>query len=432
MSNAGTWLIGRLQTERDKARILEGLTAASGDVDVSSFDAQLSALGKRQFLLHSTKSSQPTLFTTRWAMSYLRGPLTREELESLAGPAPAPTAAPASPSAPAATPTPAAPAPDAGPQLAEDESGTAPEIAPDRRAYYLDPASEWADELGADPDGRRFEAGLAVRIHMKFDEKKADLDHDVEWEAIFHPLSDPFDPETAREVDYDQRDFKKDAPEGARWALPEVKIQNKGFFKEVQRQIKDHLYRNEELELFRNKALKLYSRVGESREDFAARCQDEAAKQSEGDKRKLHERFEKKTRSLQKQIETAERQLAKAEADASAAKRHEAVSGIGSLLSVFFGSKSKSSMAKKALRKAGGYSSRRASSSRAASRVDAAEDKIEDKSAELDQLEVDLLEAMGELEGKWLEKAEQIEAMEVGLEKGDIRVDEIAVLWIPK
>jgi hypothetical protein len=447
MSNAGTWMIGRLQTERDKARILEGLGAASGEIDLPALDAKLSGLGKRQFLLHSTKSSKPQLFTTRWAMSYLRGPLTKEELERLA-PSPAPpevieamhepaglhSAVPVD--APATTrgsPPPMAsvvttPPRASTPVLADDESASPPETAPDVPVYYLDPAAEWADEVEASPVGKRLVAALAVRIHMKFDEKKADLDHDEVYEAIYCPLEDPFDPKTAREVDHDLRDFNKEAPERARWALPQVKIKNKTFFKEVRKKIKDHIYRNEEIEIFRNPKLKLYSRVSESRDDFATRCQREAAKQSEEDKRKLHERFEKKTRSVQKKIQTAERQLDKAEADASASKRHEAVSGIGSLLSVFFGSKSKSSMAKKAMRKAGGFSSRRSSSSRASSRVGAAEDKIEDLVEELDSIEGDLIEAIEELDARWLEKAEAIETLEVGLEKADIDIDQLAVL----
>ena len=80
MSNAGTWCIGRLQTERDKARIVEALSTASGAVDLDDLDDRISGLAKRSFLLHSTRSATPELFTTRWAMSYLRGPMTRDEV----------------------------------------------------------------------------------------------------------------------------------------------------------------------------------------------------------------------------------------------------------------------------------------------------------------------------------------------------------------
>ena len=83
MSNAGTWLVGRLQTENDKARVLEGLRSAAGGADVSALDGAIGALQKRQFMLVSAKDPTPKVFATRWAMSYLRGPLTKEEVQQL-------------------------------------------------------------------------------------------------------------------------------------------------------------------------------------------------------------------------------------------------------------------------------------------------------------------------------------------------------------
>ncbi len=83
MSNAGTWMIGRLQTERDKARILEGMTSAAGEVDIGAIDPLISGLGKRQFVMHKTGGKPPITFTTRWAMCFLAGPLTRDSVAEL-------------------------------------------------------------------------------------------------------------------------------------------------------------------------------------------------------------------------------------------------------------------------------------------------------------------------------------------------------------
>ena len=85
MSNAGTWAIGRLQTERDKARILEAMQSAAGSVNVDLLNRQISDLGKRQFVLHTAGGKPPRLFTTRWAMSYLAGPLSKQQITELAG-----------------------------------------------------------------------------------------------------------------------------------------------------------------------------------------------------------------------------------------------------------------------------------------------------------------------------------------------------------
>ena len=83
LSNAGTWMIGRLQTDRDKQRLLDGMSAAAGGVDVGAVGDTISGLGKREFVLRRAGKDQPEVFTTRWAMSYLRGPLTRDQIAVL-------------------------------------------------------------------------------------------------------------------------------------------------------------------------------------------------------------------------------------------------------------------------------------------------------------------------------------------------------------
>jgi hypothetical protein len=113
LANAGTWFIGTMQTERDKLRVLDGLEGAEaveGHAGASraDFDRLISALRSRVFLLHNVHAGQPTIFQTRWAMSYLRGPLTRSQIRELMG-TPAPTLA-------TAEALPAAPQPSAEPQ----------------------------------------------------------------------------------------------------------------------------------------------------------------------------------------------------------------------------------------------------------------------------------------------------------------------------
>ncbi len=85
LSNTGTWFIGRLQTERDKARVLEGLAGASGEgtLDPRQFSEVLSGLGSRVFLMHNVHERAPLTFETRWTLSYLRGPLTRTHIRQL-------------------------------------------------------------------------------------------------------------------------------------------------------------------------------------------------------------------------------------------------------------------------------------------------------------------------------------------------------------
>ncbi len=91
LSNTGTWFLGRLQTERDKARVLEGLegasAAAGGSFDRGQMEATLAGLGNRVFLMNNVHEDQPVVFETRWCLSYLRGPLTRGQIQTLMAPA---------------------------------------------------------------------------------------------------------------------------------------------------------------------------------------------------------------------------------------------------------------------------------------------------------------------------------------------------------
>jgi hypothetical protein len=145
LSNAGTWMIGRLQTEQDKARLLDGLSSAGGSVDINEVGDVIGGLGKREFMMREPGREAPALFTTRWAMSYLRGPLTREQISTLmegryqpSGPgeaAPAAEAAAAPTAAPAAEPTvEALPAPEATAPATTETAPTAAAPAPEAAA----------------------------------------------------------------------------------------------------------------------------------------------------------------------------------------------------------------------------------------------------------------------------------------------------------
>src|SRR5262249_2280154 len=196
MANAGIWMVGRLQTENDKARVLEGLKSAAGGSDLTAIDAAIGGLEKRRFLLVSAKGNPPVLFATRWAMSYLRGPLTRDQIASLMRDAPRPAAAPP----PAAVPPPAAPADTAAPAPATaaipadaDATPGAPPIAPRVAGRYLAPAAPWGAQIGATSGGPRLQAFLAARIDVRFDDAGAGVDEQQEYESLYGPLDGGLD-----------------------------------------------------------------------------------------------------------------------------------------------------------------------------------------------------------------------------------------------
>lgn len=429
ISNAGTWMIGRLQTDQDKQRLLDGMSASDGSVDIKLIGDTISALDKRQFVLHSTKAPAPQLFATRWAMSYLPGPLTRDQISQLTTDERR-QAVNSRSMANGADETGSASAPAT---LADNESAVLPQIAGNVHVRYLDPGVDYADTIGASATGKRLQAGLAVRVEMLFDDTKAKLRHEAEWEAIITPLDGPLDPDDAIIVDYDDRDLTKKEPESAVYVLPDAKIKNKTYFTSAQKAIKDHIYSNEELELFYNSELKVYSRIGESRNEFEQRCQQVADDAADKDADKLRKVLAKKIERVNASIKKAEDKYREIQFDAISRKKDQQTSAVidiagGVLGSLLGGRRSTRSMITSGVRRS---QSKGRMAQKAAERLKTAENRYTDLIEDRDELEAELGDDLIDIQDEWSEKVYEIESITVGLEKTDISIDDVALVWIP-
>jgi len=452
ISNAGTWMIGRLQTDRDKQRLLDGMGASDGSVDLKKVGDTISALDKREFVLHSTRSSNPRKFSTRWAMSYLAGPLTRDQISQLTSDesrqaAAAPSIAPgafsqAAPTAPQTAGAPASPttpaqmgvtAHEAPAPLADNESAIEPQTADNVGVRYLDPSVPYAADIGAAAGGRRLVAALAIRVHMLFDDTKAKLRHNSEWEAIITPLDGPVDPDDAILVDFDDRDFVKNAPEGAIYVLPDAKLKNKSYFTAANSAVKSHLYRSQELELFVNPSLKVYSRIGESRDEFETRCGTVADEKADVDANKLRDVLARKIDRLNASIEKSEDKLREIQFDAESRKKDQRTNQVmdiagGLLGSLLGGRRSTRSMITGGLRRS---QSKGRMAAKAEERLKTAENRYNELLEDKEALEDELSEDLFEIQDKWDAKVSDIETLTVGLEKTDITIDDATLVWIP-
>ena len=430
ISNAGTWMIGRLQTEQDKQRLLDGMGSSDGAVDVKAIGDRISRLDKREFVLHSTRTSQPRTFSTRWAMSYLAGPLTRDQISQLT--TDERRRAATHRGSVQVTPN----AADAAParQLADDESAIAPKIADGIPVRYLDPAVPYAESIGASASGKRLQAGIAVRVHLLFDDTKSKLHHESEWEAIFTPLSGALDGEDAMLVDYDDRDLRREAPDQAIYLLPDAKIQNKTWFKSAQTAIRNHVHRNQDLELFHNPALKVFSRIGESREDFEKRCLTVADEKTDEDANKLREILARKIDRVNDAIQASEDKLRELQFDAASRKQDQRSSQImdiagGLLGGLLGGRRSTRSIITGGLRRS---QSKGRMVAKAEERLKTAENRYNGLLEDRDQLEDSLQEDLFEIQSEWSDKASDIKTLRIGLEKADISIDDVALVWIPR
>ena len=418
ISNAGTWMIGRLTTENDKARLLEGMSSAAGGVDTRVISDQISGLGKRQFLIRKAGRNEPELFGTKWARSYLRGPMTRDQIAQVTATVPTPTPAASLGLAAAAAPA-AVPEQVPEPAHAEDETPVMPTVA-DVPVAYLDPAAAWASQVGAVPaasTGPRLEAAAVARVVLRYQLARADVAQDQEYEAVLFPLPEQTVTLAPLVVDYDDRDLLASAPAAARYVIPTAKVANKTYWSTLQRDLTDHLVATESLEVQHNPDLKLYSRAGESPEEFAVRCQAVAGEQADKAVAALRKKYEAKLRAIDTKLTTATSQLQQAEATRSSGTMESAVSVLGGL----FGGRKSSSAISAAARKHQTDSNR----------VATAQSKLSDLQMQRQDIETELGNEVIDITADCDAKAANVETVPVDLKKTNVRITDLRMVWVP-
>jgi hypothetical protein len=437
LSNATTWLVGRLQTERDRDRLLDGMRSAAGNVDPVAIGATISGLAKREFVLQRAGVDTPSVITSRWSMAYLRGPLTKEQLSKLAplglvsGPsavgASTPTTAPTAGLPPAApAPVTAAGAPAA--PVADDETTVAPAVADGIPVAYAVAAAPWLDAVGADAASTRYEAAVVATVELRYDDTKAGIDESQTWEAVLTPLTNPADPAKAVAVDHDPRDFRTDAPAGARWALPTAPIDDKRWWTATQKSLVDHLVANRSLEVLRNRELGLVARPGEAPEAFAKRCEATADERADAEGGALRAKLEDRIDDVRAALEAAEAKREALEEDRRDDRKKDLIATAGSILGGLLGGKRNTRALGRIVKGASG-SRTRGGQERA--RMSSVESTIDRKQEELGDLEDQLSRDLLDIEARWTLAERATDTVHIDLERTDVRVVGLALCWIP-
>ena len=181
---------------------------------------------------------------------------------------------------------------------------------------------------------------------------------------------------------------------------------------------------NREIPLLKHSGLKLYSRVGEDREAFLARCAEAAEQQSDAAIEKIRDRFATRIATAEGQLRNAELRVRELEADVAVRQQQEVLSGAGDLLGSILGGRRRSGTIRS-------IASRRAQTQKAQLRLDTAEAKQADTYAKLVQLEDDLQEAILEETREWSDLVDDVESIEIGLEQDDVEVVALRLVWIP-
>lgn len=334
LSNAGTWFIGRLQTERDKARMLEGLEGIAGGTgmkfDRGQMEQLIAGLGNRIFLMNNVHEDGAEVFETRWDMSYLRGPLTRNQIKSLMEPVKRQTAS--SPQTAATTPSVAAPAVG----MQEPAAGAARPTLPPAISQYFIPARGGA---GAGAKLVYHPALLGIADVGYSDSKKIDMSQPVSFLTPITAGPIAVDWEQATAVDIPAQDLESTPEEGAQFAELPANAAKAKSYDAWEKELATWLYRNQKLELLESPTLEIASNPGESERDFRVRLQQFAREQRDEKAEKLKQKYAPKIAALEEKARRAQQAVDREAEQAKGQKMQTAISFGATLLSSFMGRK---------------------------------------------------------------------------------------------
>ena len=415
LGNAGTWFIGRLQTERDKARVIEGLlgSEAGGGLDRAGYEALMSNLTQRTFLMRNVHDDAPVLFRTRWALSYLRGPLTLAEIRRVTEASGARSRADAS--APSAAGS-AGSGPHAG-KAANAASAARPVVQHGVTERFL------AGTGGGQPP--RYEACIGARVRARYVLAKADLDA---WQTTYYVA-----PVGAEGPDWAQAEvipdpgpeFAAEPAAGASFADAPSAALSAREHKRWASALEDHVYRNVAFELLSCPALKLTAAPGMTEGEFRARIALTLREKRDAAVEALRKKYASRLGTLEDRERRAEQKIERERAQASNQTLSSALSVGGSLLGALFGGGRRGSSASKvstAARSVGRVSKERGDVAHAEADARALREQVETLNAELEA-------EVARLESEFDPQAIQLESVPVKPRKADLAVEDLALVW---
>ncbi|HEY6045696.1 MAG TPA: hypothetical protein VIU65_03780, partial [Pyrinomonadaceae bacterium] len=435
LSNTGTWFIGRLQTERDKGRVIEGLegiAAGSGQkFDRQGMEQTLAGLSNRIFLLNNVHEDAPEVFESRWAMAYLRGPLTRTQIKSLMDPmkgqaqtVPATAATePAIAAAPAFASV-SMPAGSASAAAAVSPATARPVLPPEVSQYFIPVRGEATS--GAVLTYQPMVLGAAEIHYSK--SKTTELSQELTVLANINDGPIAVDWDQATSADLPVQDLEGAPAEGAQFGnLPSAASKAKNY-ESWKKDFAGFVYRNQRVELFESSSLDLVSNPGESERDFRVRLQQLSREKRDAAVEKLRQKYAPKMAALEERKRRAEQAAAREAEQSSAQKVQTAISFGATLLSSFMGRKAVSlstlGRATTAARSVSRSMKEAGDVTRAQESVEAVNQLLADLDAQL-KTETETIQQAGD------PQTEDLEKVSLKPTKSDIAVKLTTLVWAP-
>lgn len=416
LSNAGTWFLGRLQTERDKMRVLEGLEGAAASAgagfDRAKMEQTLAGLGSRVFLMNNVHEDEPIVFKTRWALSYLRGPLSRDQIETLM----APLRETSSADTKQKTLTRSAAADTA-------QAGSRPVLPPDIEEYFF-PVRESGVRLVYQP-------ALLGQARVHFVSRKFDVDRWDEF-TLLGTVEEKMPTDPWQEADvWDEEDLPEleDEPvDEAQFRAFPAPLAKKRSYSKWKTALKDILYRNRRLPVWRCPALKETSRADESESDFRIRLRHAAREERDLQVEKLRAKYASKFRVLKNQIRRAEQRVEREKTQKSQKTVSAGLSVLTSIAGALFGRKlgsvSNVTRTGSAIRSAG-------SAYKESTDVRHAEEALQDLHDRHRELNEVVEEEVRQIQDQFDPDLMELNLEEIKPRKTDIEVEQVVLVWLP-
>lgn len=424
LSNAGTWMIGRLQTDQDKQRLLDGLSSAGGTTDLKTLDKLISGLQKRVFLLHSVYKSAPILFNTRWALNYLAGPMTRDQLAAA-------NALVKSSGAVTFTETAVQPAQKKAGGVKEGSGITAsrPAIPGSISEYFLPNnlgISESATEAGianeVTSEGIVYRAGILAQAEVRYLSRQYNIEKICKTSAI---LEEPgsglvrWEDFTGEAIDKQKLETQP-LPKTQFHPVPAWLSDSKRVAA-LEKDFLEWLYRSGALKLKANTKLKVYATPEMTAAEFHQKCREAVEDTIRAEIDKATKTFDTKIAAMQRKIESQQLDVNSAENSVNQRRLETLATGGAAVFGMLTGRKRSITSTITKTRMA----------SEAKDRLVAEQQTLKQYQQQLAELQKAKEEVVKEVNVKWAHVVDEITEISIRPAKSDIFTDIFAVIWLP-
>jgi len=423
LSNCGTWFLGRLQTERDKARVLDGLEGAGGGgLDRKTLDNTLTNLGKRRFLLHNVHEDGPVVFNTRWVMSYLSGPMTREQIGDLMDKRKqnAPAVAPELPASKIAkkieTKT------ETGSTHEEEQP---PILSPKITQYFLP-----VDRRGASDETLIYHPHVIGAADVGYSNRTYGVEEQKRMvfvtEADDSPIAVDWDEAEALDVDLDN--LTDEAESGACYGECAKVLNKEKSYSNWEKTFKRWIKTEKTITVYRSPTYKLVSNPGETEGQFRVRLQEAVREKRDEKIAALRKKYSSKMSTLEDRLMRAEQKIEVQKEQSKQKKLDTAVSFGTALLGSLLGRKRMSTTSASRM----GTALKNVGRSRKESEdVERAEESYAAVQLKIEELEKDLQVDLEEMELKFDAQNEKLKEIVIKPKATELHVHMVALAWLP-